>query len=53
MVSEDLTKQEIVKEIANNPELRELLTAAEGSRPEHIQMAVDMLKNFKDNNPDN
>ena len=53
MVSEELAKQEIAKEIANNPELRELLRVAEGTRPEHIQMAVDMLKHFKDNNPDN
>lgn len=41
----------IAQEVFNNPDLKILFDAARDSRPEDIQMAADMLKRFKETNP--
>lgn len=40
------------QEAFDDPNLRALFDTARGSRPEDIQMAVEMLKRFKGTNPD-
>ena len=40
------------QEVFDDPNLRILFDAARDSRPEDIRMAADMLKRFKETNPD-
>jgi transcriptional regulator with XRE-family HTH domain len=40
------------QELFDNPDLRMLFDAARDSKPEDLQMAADMLKRFKETNPD-
>lgn len=40
------------QELFDNPDLRALLDAARDSKPENIQMAAEMLRRFKETNPD-
>lgn len=40
------------QELLDNPDLRALLDAARDSKPENIQMAAEMLRRFKETNPD-
>lgn len=42
----------IAQKAFSDPNLRVLFDAARDSRPEDIQLAVDMLKRFKETNPD-
>ncbi len=42
----------IAQELFDNPDLRMLFDAARDSRPEDLQMAADMLRRFKETNPD-
>ncbi len=42
----------IAQKVFENPDLRMLLDAADDSRSEDIQMAADMLRRFKETNPD-
>ncbi len=42
----------IAQEVFENPNMRVLFDAARGSNPDDIKMAADMLKRFKDTNPD-
>ena len=42
----------LAQELFDNPDLRMLFDAAKDSRPEDLQMAADMLKRFKETNPD-
>ena len=42
----------VAQEVFDDPDLRVLFDAARGSRPEDIRMAADMLKRFKETNPD-
>jgi len=39
------------QELFDNPDLKMLFDAARDSRPEDLQMAADMLKRFKETNP--
>ena len=39
------------QEIFDNPDLRSLFDAAQNSKPEDLQMVADMLKRFKETNP--
>jgi len=39
------------QELFDNPDLRMLFDAARDSKPEDLQMAADMLKRFKETNP--
>ena len=43
---------EIAQEIFENPETRALFDASRGSRPEDLQMAIDLLNRLKRTNPD-
>lgn len=40
------------QEIFENPDMRILFEAARGSRPEDLQTAADILRRFKETNPD-
>lgn len=42
----------IAQAVFENPDLRVLFDAAEDNRSEDIQMAAEMLKRFKETNPD-
>lgn len=42
----------VAQEVFDDPDLRVLFDAARGSRPEDIRMAADMLRRFKETNPD-
>lgn len=42
----------VAQDVFDDPDLRILFDAARGSRPEDIRMAADMLKRFKETNPD-
>ncbi len=42
----------IAQQIFEDPYLRILFDAAEDSRPEHLQMAADILRRLKQTNPD-
>lgn len=42
----------IAQEAHDNPDLRALFDAARGVRPEDMRIAIDMLKRFKETNPD-
>ncbi len=42
----------LAQEVFDNPDLRILFDAAKNSRPEDIKMAADMLRRFKETNPD-
>lgn len=42
----------LAQEVHDNPDLRVLFDAARDSRPEDLKMAADMLKRFKETNPD-
>lgn len=42
----------VAQEVFDDPDLRVLFDAARDSRPEDIRMAADMLKRFKETNPD-
>ena len=48
----DKAAAKAAQEAFDDPNLRALFDAARGSRPEDIQMAVDMLRRFKETNPD-
>ena len=39
------------EELLKNPDLRILFDAAKDSRPEHLQIAADLLKKLKETNP--
>ena len=41
----------LAQELFDNPDMRMLFDAARDSRPEDLQMAADMLKRFKEGNP--
>lgn len=41
----------IAQEVLDDPNLRLLFEAAKGSRPENIRLAAEMLKRFKETNP--
>lgn len=41
----------LAQELFDNPELRMLFDAAKNSKPEDLQMAADMLRRFKETNP--
>lgn len=41
----------IAQELFDSPDMRMLFDAAKDSRPEDLQMAADMLKRFKETNP--
>lgn len=42
----------IAQELFDNPDLRVLFDAARDARPQDLQLAADMLKRFKESNPD-
>jgi len=42
----------LAQELFDNPDMRMLFDAARDSKPEDLQMAADMLKRFKESNPD-
>ena len=42
----------IAQEVFNDPDTRMLFDAARDSKPEDIRMAAEMLKRFKETNPD-
>lgn len=44
--------ERIAQKVFDDPNLRILFDAAEDSRPEDLQMAADMLRRFKETNPD-
>ena len=48
---DDPNTARIAQEVFNNPDLKILFDAARNSRPEDIQMAADMLRRFKESNP--
>ena len=52
MSNDELSKQDIVRIIADDPALRELLRAAEGSRPDDIKQVVEMLNKLNSLNSD-
>ena len=43
---------EAAQELFENPNLRVLFDAARDAKPEDLKMAADMLKRFKETNPD-
>ena len=43
---------QIAQEAFDNPNIKMLLDASRNARPEDIQLAVAMLKRFKESNPD-
>lgn len=43
---------QIAQEVFDNPDLRILFSAARDAKPEDIKLAADMLKRFKETNPD-
>lgn len=43
---------EIAQEIHDNKDLRALFDAGRGARPEDLRMAAEMLRRFKETNPD-
>ena len=47
----DRETAELAQELFDNPDMRMLFDAARDSRPEDLQMAADMLKRFKEGNP--
>lgn len=49
-INEDTAR--IAQQIYKDPYLRVLFDAAEDSRPEHLQMAADILTRLKKTNPD-
>lgn len=42
----------VAQEVFDDPELRILFDAARDSKPENIRLAAEMLKRFKETNPD-
>lgn len=42
----------IAQEVFDNPDLRMLFSAARDAKPEDIKLAADMLRRFKETNPD-
>lgn len=42
----------IAQELFDNPDLRVLFDAAKDAKPEDLKLAADMLKRFKESNPD-
>lgn len=42
----------VAQEVYDDKDLRLLFDAARGSRPENIRLAAEMLKRFKETNPD-
>lgn len=44
--------REIAQEVFENKDLRILFDAARDARPEDLKMAADLLKRFKETNPD-
>lgn len=49
---DDPAVQKIAQEIYDNPEYRILFDAARDSKPEDLHMAAEILKKFKETNPD-
>lgn len=49
---DDPAVQKIAQEIYYNPEYRILFDAARDSKPEDLHMAAEILKKFKETNPD-
>lgn len=47
----DRTTAEIAQELFTNPDMRVLFDAARDSRPEDLQRAADLLRRFKETNP--
>lgn len=43
---------QIAQEIFDDPDLHALFSAARGAKPEDLKMAADMIKRFKETNPD-
>ena len=43
---------EIAQEVFENPDLRILFDAARNVKPENIKLAAEMLRRFKETNPD-
>ena len=43
---------QLAQEVFDNPDLRMLFSAARDAKPEDIKLAADMLKRFKETNPD-
>lgn len=43
---------QIAQEIFEDPDLHALFDAARGAKPEDMRMAADMLRRFKETNPD-
>lgn len=43
---------EIAQAIFDDPDLHALFDAAKGSKPEDLKMVADMLKRFRETNPD-
>lgn len=48
-ISEETAK--VAQELFEDPDLRVLFDAAKDSRPEDIRLAAEMLKRFKESNP--
>ena len=42
----------VAQELFDDPDLRVLFDAARDSKPEHLQLAADILRKFKETNPD-
>ena len=42
----------LAQEVFNNPDVRLLFDAARNSKPENIRLAAEMLRRFKETNPD-
>lgn len=43
---------QIAQEVFDNPDAKMLLDAARNAKPEDIRLAAEMLKRFKETNPD-
>ena len=48
----DKETSEMAQELFDNPDLRILFDAARDAKPENLQLAAEMLRRFKETNPD-
>lgn len=48
----DKETAEMAQELFDNPDLRILFDAARDAKPENLQLAAEMLRRFKETNPD-
>lgn len=48
----DSETAKVAQELFDDPDLRVLFDAARDSKPEHLQLAADILRKFKETNPD-